>query len=57
MFVQAQVQDHLIQIQSGFRTDLLSKVEVFQRDTSEFYKDYNTVRTHTQQGLLRMCDL
>ena len=40
---QAQVQGHLIKIQSGFKDDLLNKVEVFKQDTSEFYKDYATV--------------
>lgn len=41
--MQAQVQGHLIKIQSSFRDDLLGKVEVFKQDTEEFYKDYATV--------------
>ena len=41
--MQAQVQGHLIKIQSSFRDDLLGKVEIFKQDTEEFYKDYATV--------------
>ena len=43
MHIQAEVQNHLIKIQSAFRDDLISKVDVFKRDTEEFYKDYATV--------------
>lgn len=46
MHIQAEVQNHLIKIQSAFRDDLLSKVDVFKRDTEEFYKDYATVCSH-----------
>ena len=52
--MQAEVQGHLIKIQSGFRDDLLGKVETFKQDTSEFYKDYATVSLITQDVVVKV---
>ena len=37
------VQQHLIDIQPTFKSDLLEKVEVYQKLTSDFYGDYEEV--------------
>eukprot|EP00117_Sycon_ciliatum_P004310 scpid857/ scgid8744/ Dynein heavy chain 5, axonemal; Axonemal beta dynein heavy chain 5; Ciliary dynein heavy chain 5 len=36
------VSDHLVSIQTEYRTDLLEKVTVFATDTTSFYDDYGT---------------
>ena len=40
---QGEVQDELITIQPQFKDTLVTNVEVFQQDTTQFYADYGTV--------------
>ena len=37
------VQDHLVSIQNDYKGDLLEKVEVFIKDTTQYYEDYAEV--------------
>lgn len=39
-----EVQSHLIKIQQEFKTSLLTNVEQFKQDTTNFYHEYDTVR-------------
>lgn len=52
--VQSKVQNHLIEIQSSFKSDLLSKVETFQADTNHFYHSYKTVCCAQELDILQI---
>ena len=43
VFFQGEVQHELIKVQPQFKGTLVTNVEIFQRDTTQFYTDYATV--------------
>lgn len=40
---QTSVQGHLVSIQPQFKAELLTSVEVFNKDSEHYYDDYDTV--------------
>lgn len=43
IFLQNQVQDALVKVQPGFKSELLTSVEVFHKDVGDFSVNYETV--------------
>lgn len=41
--LQNKVQDELVRVQPGFKSELLTSVEVFQKDVTDFGTSYDTV--------------
>ena len=42
-YTQNKVQDELVRVQPGFKSELLTSVEVFQKDVTEFGTNYDNV--------------
>lgn len=47
----AEVSSHLIEIQPGFRKQLITNVKTFATDCDDFYRDYSAVSWQWEQKL------